>query len=336
MIACFSSDSGDKKMPKTCIILAEPNDFHVQKVLEHHNEETCWDYLVLDTAKALTELKLSLYLDTPSKAWDGALNGTLISDIGSIWYRRPARPSAKHTVLRNELAALAEEEMRTLLHNIYRIVPCRILPHPASDREADYKLLQLKVAASVGMSTPRTVIANHESWVEHFPPSVDVFCIKALSAFHWWTDSTTEYALKSAKVSKSELFKHIKDFTLCPVLLQEYIEKKYEWRVTVIDKKVFACRLDSQSVEAAIEDWRLADPSLIPHEIVRLPIDLTDKLFAYLQHFGLAYGAFDLIEKPDGTYVFLECNPNGQWLWIEHLTGAPISLAIAEYLFYKL
>lgn len=39
-----------------------------------------------------------------------------------------------------------------------------------------------------------------------------------------------------------------------------------------------------------------------------------------------------LSEWPDDEYVFLEINSNGQWLWIEQLTGMPISKTIAETL----
>jgi D-alanine-D-alanine ligase-like ATP-grasp enzyme len=39
-----------------------------------------------------------------------------------------------------------------------------------------------------------------------------------------------------------------------------------------------------------------------------------------------------MIVTPSGEYVLLEVNPNGQWLWIEHITGAPIADAIAEEL----
>jgi hypothetical protein len=35
---------------------------------------------------------------------------------------------------------------------------------------------------------------------------------------------------------------------------------------------------------------------------------------------------------PDGKYVFFEINPNGQYLWIEDITKAPISEAIADLL----
>jgi putative transposase len=53
---------------------------------------------------------------------------------------------------------------------------------------------------------------------------------------------------------------------------------------------------------------------------------------AGLDGLGLAYGAVDLILEPSGNYVFLEVNSMGQWHWIEHLVGLPISEAIAEFL----
>jgi hypothetical protein len=36
--------------------------------------------------------------------------------------------------------------------------------------------------------------------------------------------------------------------------------------------------------------------------------------------------------RPDDELVFLELNPAGQYLWIEQLTGLPISEAICDYL----
>jgi D-alanine-D-alanine ligase-like ATP-grasp enzyme len=44
-----------------------------------------------------------------------------------------------------------------------------------------------------------------------------------------------------------------------------------------------------------------------------------------VQALGLNFGCIDFIVRPDGRMVFLECNPNGQWLWIEMATKMPIS-----------
>jgi hypothetical protein len=39
-----------------------------------------------------------------------------------------------------------------------------------------------------------------------------------------------------------------------------------------------------------------------------------------------------MILTPDGHYVFLEINPNGQWLWVQEATGLPIAESMANLL----
>jgi glutathione synthase/RimK-type ligase-like ATP-grasp enzyme len=51
-----------------------------------------------------------------------------------------------------------------------------------------------------------------------------------------------------------------------------------------------------------------------------------------VERLGLCYGAIDMVLTPDGRYVFLEINPNGQYLWIEEAAGLPISDAICDLL----
>ena len=53
---------------------------------------------------------------------------------------------------------------------------------------------------------------------------------------------------------------------------------------------------------------------------------------AVVRELGLTFGAIDLIRTPEGEYVFLEVNPNGQWAWIENYTGLQIGEAIARQL----
>jgi hypothetical protein len=46
---------------------------------------------------------------------------------------------------------------------------------------------------------------------------------------------------------------------------------------------------------------------------------------------GLRFAAIDLLETDDG-YVFLELNPNGQWLWLELMTGVPLAAMLCDLL----
>jgi hypothetical protein len=51
-----------------------------------------------------------------------------------------------------------------------------------------------------------------------------------------------------------------------------------------------------------------------------------------MSHFGLFSGHFDFVVTPDGEYVFLECNPQGQWAFLDHLTDHRMSRAFAQEL----
>ena len=63
-----------------------------------------------------------------------------------------------------------------------------------------------------------------------------------------------------------------------------------------------------------------------------MPDDIAGKCIRYLKLMRLKFGAFDFVVTPTGEYVFLECNPNGQWLWIELATEIKISEAKADFL----
>jgi hypothetical protein len=43
-------------------------------------------------------------------------------------------------------------------------------------------------------------------------------------------------------------------------------------------------------------------------------------------------GIVDLKETPDGELVWLEVNPQGQFLFLESLTGQPLASYFADYL----
>jgi len=47
---------------------------------------------------------------------------------------------------------------------------------------------------------------------------------------------------------------------------------------------------------------------------------------------GLNYGALDFIVTPEGSHVFLEVNPSGEFMWLMHYPGLPIAEALADVL----
>ncbi len=115
-------------------------------------------------------------------------------------------------------------------------------------------------------------------------------------------------------------------------MLQPYIEKQFEVRVTCVGTKLFACRIDSQASDQTRVDWRHYGSHHVNHVPWSLPPGLADRIIRFMSYCRLAYGAIDLIVSPTGQIVFLEVNPSGQYLWLEHLTGLPITGAIADWL----
>ena len=110
------------------------------------------------------------------------------------------------------------------------------------------------------------------------------------------------------------------------------MEKSSDIRVTVVGDEVFAAEILSQNRESSRVDWRATDDRNLEHRVHELPSTLIRRCRRLVSHLGISFGAIDFALKKDGTYVFFEINPNGEWLWIEDLLKMPISDRIAAWL----
>jgi glutathione synthase/RimK-type ligase-like ATP-grasp enzyme len=108
---------------------------------------------------------------------------------------------------------------------------------------------------------------------------------------------------------------------LVPCLFQEYIPKRLEYRITVIGDELFAAEIDSQSRDSTTVDWRNWNEGGfdIPYRKADLPSEIAERCLALVRSYGLNFSALDLILTPDDRYVFIENNPNGQFIWVEML-----------------
>ncbi|MGH3802347.1 MAG: hypothetical protein ACRDTD_19865, partial [Pseudonocardiaceae bacterium] len=113
-------------------------------------------------------------------------------------------------------------------------------------------------------------------------------------------------------------------------LIQEWVPKKYEARVTMVGQRAFAVAIRACSERSRV-DWRSDYESLEYHRIDP-PQIIAASAARFLQCLGLAFGAFDFIITPNDEWVMLECNPAGQWLWLQDEVGVEISAGIADLL----
>jgi glutathione synthase/RimK-type ligase-like ATP-grasp enzyme len=97
----------------------------------------------------------------------------------------------------------------------------------------------------------------------------------------------------------------------------------------VIGEKIFCAKLNSQATEATRTDWRAGD---LQHEIFELPEHVKASIQRLMSSFGINFASIDLIVTPNGEFVFLDLNPNGQWLWLETELGLPLVASMADLL----
>jgi len=258
-----------------------------------------------------------------------AIDGRVASfdSIGSVWYRA-LRCRGFPAALNPMDLDFATREAEGALNSLSSVTDWHWVNHPVYHREAAWKPTQLAVARRLGLVIPRTVITNDPGTVKMFREQCGGTIIyKSLSqslslepgkvAF---TGIVTDEALSSLT-----LIQHT------PGIFQELIPKQYEVRLTVVADRMFAAKILSQENERTKIDWRTA-PYDVKYETIELPEEICGKVRAFMAETNLVYSCLDFIVTPGGQYIFLESNPRGQYLWIEHFTGMPITEAIADTL----
>jgi glutathione synthase/RimK-type ligase-like ATP-grasp enzyme len=218
------------------------------------------------------------------------------------------------------------------MQDLFSALDCAWLPAaPHAVRHAEQKTMQLGVAAALGFELPPTLITTSPADMLAFHRAHGGRIVSkqaGKSFFHTVGHSLIRY---TELVTTRDLA-HAGALAYCPITFQAYVDKQVELRVTVVGRQVFAAEIHSQTTNHTRHDWRRYDHGQTPHRAHELPRELEARCVALVEQLGLRYGAIDLVLMPDGRYVFLEINPNGQYLWTEYAAGLPISDAICELL----
>lgn len=258
------------------------------------------------------------------------------STIKAIWDRRPEPP--KRLSLRNteEIDAHNLREglafLRFLRHYVEHFPSIGSI---VGDNVASSKMLQYRTAVDCGFVVPDTVFSNNKAAVIKLASIHNRLCLKSINGLNIWDDKNgVDYVFFTQTLDANNLINIPEEaFTQTVSFVQEYIPKAYELRITVVDQDVHATKVLSQCLpeEKGKIDWRQGYDDGLVFEVYTLPDVIRERCLTLVHALGLNFGCIDLIVRPDGEYVFLECNPNGQWLWIEMTTGQKISESIANF-----
>lgn len=246
-------------------------------------------------------------------------------EIKSIWIRRFLSPEFDNNL---ENIDWMKKEFKAFIYNYINSFDLKIMSDPYSIDRAENKSFQLLIAQKLGFNIPKTLISSNKFEIIKFINSSQGRYIIKPIYFNRLHDENGDYHIFTNIISESDLSKIETSFEF-PSIYQEFIEKDYDIRVTVVGNDIFSAVVKSQQNDITKIDWRR---ERIKFEKYELPIELKNLCLEIVKSLGLNFGAIDLVKSIDGNYYFLEINPNGQWGWIEYDTDLQISDSIINWL----
>lgn len=268
--------------------------------------------------------------DRKRSSWSIAIDGKEIrgDQVKAAYFRRPGAPILSEEITDTGEKGYIAAEWGSFLKSLYMRLEGQWLNEPTNIFLAEDKPRQLLMADELGFDTPQACITN------------DIRSVRATTFGHPSIAKPLREALLAGNNERVMFTSRVRELldadassiALAPIIVQHEIIKKYDIRATVVGHQVFATAIWSQDNKETEVDWRQGARTDLKHERIELPADVSQKCIKLVTSLGLKFGAIDFICDRQDKLWFLEINPNGQWAWIENLTGYPIAQAIVDEL----
>lgn len=325
-------------MASTVLIITGPSDIHADAVIrELHQRAIPVFRLHPEDFPRYVTLSFDIFGDRIEGEIVTQYRRIMLSDICSVWYRRPNN-SIVSTDVAPESVDYIQEQSTQAIRTLYAVLNTLWVSNPFALRLAEVKAVQLMRANQVGLVTSRTLISNDPEKVKFFLERLNTrrCAIKSLRVVGAATKEGWRLPLTTILPKDYDL----DSISLAPTIFQPYIEKSAELRCVVIDKTIFPVKINSQLDASTATDWRagwisgnnkgMGDQNR--YEIFSLPKSIETSIHRLMQIFDIKFASLDMIITPEGDFVFVELNPNGQWLWLEMELGIPLVKTMADLL----
>ncbi|WP_283135123.1 MvdC/MvdD family ATP grasp protein [Rhizohabitans arisaemae] len=304
-------------------------DLVLRKLLERGIEVYRWDPGDFPVSARMT-----------SRLVGGAWRHTLVTadaeidsaDVSAVWIRRPRDPRAASDTMDPGYRRYVERIGRIFLDGWEDTFETRWFPARLGVLiRTQSKLVNLAAAAKLGFTVPDTTVTNDpEGLAVAWSEAGGRLMAKEVEALPYNFDGFGNAFYTTAVTRRHLTSRH--RLVHAPVILQPRVDKAVELRINVVGDQVFTAEIHSQGSRATLDDFRHYEGTFTEYGVYDLPKDLERRCVELVRSLGLDFGCIDMILTPEGEYVYLELNPNGQWGWVEEVTGLPISEAIAERL----
>jgi ribosomal protein S6-L-glutamate ligase RimK-like protein len=241
-----------------------------------------------------------------------------LADVGAVWTRRVKPATVSASILDTEQRRFAAAEWRDLLYGLFDSTSA---VSPLGAQRGATKPEQLARAPLAGLAIPDTLITSSTS------EATDFIDAHRGMVVHKAMNGPSDRLLETCQWDERHRAE-LERLRLAPTIFQELIEGPRDIRVTMIGTSCFAAAVGSGASRHV--DSRLALD--VPVTAYELPASVQSSLVRLMTMLGLKFATVDIKESRDGTLYFLELNPQGQFLYVEILTGLPIAVAMAKYL----
>lgn len=258
-----------------------------------------------------------------------------LRQVDSVWYRKPFGFSQTFGFLEHikdpVQRAMLDKEMRDTIDSICMLLADKFwINHPDAIARARLKPYQISVAKQVGMPVLPTLITSD-------PEAARRFCAESPAVFKPITVSNMEYGENAYMVETTlitdELLKSIDLIRHQPIILQRFVEKSSELRVTCIGDRLFVAQQIPVATAATTVDWRSLQENGSSYKLgFSLPQEIARGIRRIMDEFNLGFSAMDFVVDRQGNIYFLEVNPNGQWLGYTDEIGLPAATTMANCL----
>ncbi len=308
------------------VILAPAEDLHAQRVAQEIalQGETVEVISWLSAARGLrATLSYTGNLQEVSAQTKEDRPATPLTDVRAIWVRRPTPAVIPAAVLDADHRRFARQEWQELLDGLTLSLGVdAVMVNPPPAQRAAIKPYQLAIAQRIGLRVPETMITSDPQQAEYFIKKHQGHVVhKAMtSPRHAFVDTRRwEEADRGA----------LQQLLIAPAIFQQLVQGPTDLRVTIVDEDIYAAAISTGQSRAGLDSRLDLD---VPASVYEIPCDIVGKLHSLMAALGLIFATVDLKVDDVGQLHFLELNPQGQFLYIEILTGLPIAAAVARML----
>ncbi len=306
------------------LIIANEQDVHaryVSKLIEALGVRV----VILDLSRLIGRLRYSHEINSQDVSSAQLIAACPIdfTDVRTIWFRRPALVQVPECVVDGVAYQFIRNEWSESINGmVLGLGKARWVNHPLSQSTAS-KPIQLERARRVGLKVPDTLITNDPERLRHFLGR------HQYNVVHKSLTSPAHRLIDTRKWSDADHDNMNSSLPLAPAIFQELIEGPADIRSVIIDGQLFSVRIDMEASRSQVDSRLDLDTEYAPYE---LPEEVAAPLLKLMNELGLVFGVVDMKLTGQGDHVFLEINPQGQFLFMEILTRLPIARCLAELL----